>query len=89
MLGHQRRLLWLPEVAIWEIFEFLGGLVISSSYQVKTTTYLKSSLFLFPYPRKVFSAWTEVWIIPWPSTAPIMSPGGRDLGRFSSFWAGW
>ena len=80
MLGPQRRLLWLPEVAIWEIFEFLGGLVISSSYQVKTTTYLKSSLFLFTYARKVFSAWTEVWTIPWPSAASIMAPGGRDLG---------
>ena len=82
MLGHQRRLLWLPEVAIWEIFEFLGGLVISSSYQVKTTTYLKSSLFLFPYPRKVFSAWTEVSSSAWPSAASIMAPGGRDLGDF-------
>ena len=82
MLGHQRRLLWLPEVAIWEIFEFLGGLVIHSSYQVKTTTYLKSSLLLCTYPRKVFSAWTEVWSGAWPSTASIMAPGGRDLGDF-------
>ena len=27
LLGLQGRLLRLPEVAIWEIFEFLGGLV--------------------------------------------------------------
>ena len=43
-----------------QIFEFLGGLVIYSSYQVQRTTCLKSSLFLCTYPRKVFSAWTEV-----------------------------
>ena len=82
VLGPQRRLLWLPEVAIWEIFEFLGGLVIHSSYQVKTTTYLKSSLFLFTYARKVFSAWAEVWSGAWPSTASIMAPEDRDLGDF-------
>ena len=35
LLGPQRRLLWLPEVAIWAIFEFLGGLVIYNSYQCK------------------------------------------------------
>ena len=64
------------------IFEFLGGLVIYSSYQVQQITYLKSFHFLFTYPRKVFSAWTEVWTGAWPSTAPIMAPGGRDLGDF-------
>ena len=56
--------------------------MISSSYQVKTTTYLKSSLFLCTYPRKVFSAWAEVWTIPRPSSASIMAPGGRDLDDF-------
>ena len=63
-------------------FEFLGGLVIYSSYQVKRTTYLKSFHFLCTHPRKDSSAWTEVWSISWPSTAPIMAPGGRDLGDF-------
>ena len=53
-----------------------------SSYQVHSTTCLKTFLFLCTYPRKVFSAWTEDWTIPWPSTAPIMAPGGRDLRDF-------
>ena len=56
--------------------------MIYSSYQVQQITYLKSFHFLFTYPRKVFSAWTEVWTGAWPSTAPIMAPGGRDLGDF-------
>ena len=44
---------------------------------------------LLPCASKVFSAWTEVWTGAWPSTASIMAPGGRDLGDFLSFWAGW
>ena len=28
VLGPQGKVLWLPGVAIWAIFEFLGGLVI-------------------------------------------------------------
>ena len=31
---------------------------------------------------KVFSAWTEVWTIPWSSRASITAPGDRDLGDF-------
>ena len=51
-LGHQRRLLRLPEVAIWEIFEFPGGLVIYNSYQVQPTTCLKSFFsFVYTYGR--------------------------------------
>ena len=81
-LALQRRLLWLPEVAIWTIFEFQGELVTYGSYQVKATTCLKSYIYLCTYPRKVFSAWAEVWSIPWPSTTSIMAPGGRDLDDF-------
>ena len=58
VLGPQGKVLWLPGVAIWAIFEFLGGLVIYSSYQVKAITCLKSSLFVGTYPHRVFSAWT-------------------------------
>ena len=60
--------------------------MIYSSYQVQQTTWLKSFRFLFTYPRKDSSAWTEVWSISWPSTASIMAPGGRDLGDILSFW---
>ena len=69
-------------VAIWTIFEFLGGLVIYSSYQVCTTTCLKSFRYLWVYPGKVFSAWTEVWTGTWPSRSFIIPSGGRDLGDF-------
>ena len=34
------------------------------------------------YVNDILSAWTEVWSISWPSTAPITAPGGRDLGGF-------
>ena len=53
-----------------------------SSYQVEATTWIKSYVDLGTYPGKVFSALTEVWIIPCPSTVPITAPGGRDLGDF-------
>ena len=39
--------------------------------------------------NKVSEASTKVWTSTWPYRASIMAPGGRDLGRFSSFWAGW
>ena len=65
-LGPQGRLLRLPGVTIWAFFDFLGGLVIYSSYQVESTTYLKSNLQLGIYAEKVFSAWTEVWSGTWP-----------------------
>ena len=57
----KRYLLRLPGVAIWDIFEFLDGLVIYSLYQVEATTWIKSYVDLGTYPRKVFSALTEVW----------------------------
>jgi len=41
VLSLQERLLRLPGVTIWTFFEFLGGLVIHSSCQVKTTTRIK------------------------------------------------
>ena len=81
VLGPQGSLLWLPEVAIWKIFEILSGLIYIA-YQVQPTTCLKSFHFLCTYPRKVFSALAEVWSIPWPSTTSIMAPGGRDLDDF-------
>ena len=60
-----------------QIFEVLVGLVIYSSYQVEATTKIKSYPYLSLYPRKVFSAWTEVLSIPWPSTVPITAFWGR------------
>ena len=81
----QRRLLLLPEVAIWEIFEFLAGLVIYSSYQVQQTTCLKTFHFLCTYPRKVFSAWTEVWTGTCRSSRRFCF-SEVVLGRFSRFW---
>ena len=65
-----------------DFLSFCAGLVIYSSYQVQQTTCLKTFHFLCTYARKVFSAWAEVWSISWPSTEPIMAPGGRDLGDF-------
>ena len=78
----QRRLLRLPGVAIWDIFEVLDGLMTCSSYQVEATTKIKSYIHLGTYPGKVVSAGGTVWSIPWPSTVPITAPGGRDLGYF-------
>ena len=43
---------------------------------------IKSSLFLWTYPNKIFSAWTEVWTGPCPSRASIRASGGRDLDDF-------
>ena len=58
VLDPQRRLLRLPGVAIWTIFEFLGGLVIYiySSYQVKSTTEIESYRYLGIYASKDSSA---------------------------------
>ena len=79
-----RASIMVPElrVAIWTIFEILGGLMISTTRQVQPTSCLKLFCFLCTYPRKVFSAWAEVWVPTLPSTASIMAPGGRDLGDF-------
>ena len=41
VLSPQWRLLRLPEVAIWEIFESLGGMVMSITPQVYRTTKMK------------------------------------------------
>ena len=60
-----------------QIFEVLAGLVINSSYQVEATTKIKLYPYLGLYPRNVFSAWIEVWSIPWPSTVPITAFWGR------------
>ena len=81
VLGPQQRLLRLPEVAIWEIFELLGRLVtyMYSSYQVKTTTWINLYRYLGIYAKKDSSAWTEVWSGALPSTAPITAPGVLDV----------
>ena len=81
-LGPQRRLLRLQGVAIWEVFEFLGGLVIYHSHHVNTNPEIKPYRYLCTYPSKDSSAWTEVWSIAWPSKASIIAPGGRNLGGF-------
>ena len=59
----------------WDVFEFLRGLVMYSSYQVKPTTEIESYHYLGIHARKEASAWTEVWSCIWPSTASIMAPG--------------
>ena len=75
--------------SFWEIFEDdFGGLMIYSSYQVKTITFLKSYLYLWLYPKKGFSAGGTVWSGAWHSTASITVPGGRS-GRFLRILAGW
>ena len=76
----QGRLLRFLKVAIWTIFEFLGGLVIYKSYQVKVFTWIKSYICLWVYTQKGFSAGGTVSTIPCTSMAPITAPGGRDLG---------
>ena len=40
VLDTQRRLLWLPGVAILTIFEVMGEMVIYSSYQLRSGKYL-------------------------------------------------
>ena len=82
ILAHQRRLLWLPKVAIWTIFEFLSRPMIYSSHQMKPSTRIKPYRHLWVYTEKGSSAWTEVWSGTWPSRASIMAPGGRDLADF-------
>ena len=57
--------------------------------KVKSTTYLKSFHFLCTYPRKLFSAWTEVWTGTWPSTASITVFICKISEQICGFWAGW
>ncbi len=71
--GPQERLSWLPGVAIWTIFEFLGLLVIYSSYQVKPSTRINSYRRLCIYSGKDSSAWAEVWTVTYCSRASIMA----------------
>ena len=66
----------------WDVFEFLRGLVICSSYQVKLSTCVKSYRHLWVYTEKECSAWIKVSTGTCPSTGPIMAPGGRNLGHF-------
>ena len=82
MLGPQGRLLWLPGVAIWTIFEFLG-----EAGDINNTTSMHNYQNgpygdLGTYVNKVLSTWTEVWSGSYRARASIMSPGGRDLGDF-------
>jgi hypothetical protein len=69
-------------VAIWKIFEFLGRLVIYYSYQVNQFPEYNHIATFFTYTKKDYNASTEVWKGTWPSRAPIMVPGGRDLEDF-------
>ena len=56
-----------------------------SSYQVTAIIRIKSYYYLGIYPEKASGAWAEVSTGPWFPTAPIMAPGGRDLGDFFGF----
>ena len=67
---------------IFEIFEILGeaGDINNS---ISMPNYCNGPyIHLLRYVNKVLSAWAEVWSCSWPSTVPIMAPGGRDLGDF-------
>ena len=66
----------------WDVFEFLRGLVMYSSYQVKPTTEIESYHYLGIYATKVSSAWTDDWSCTWPSTASITALGGREWDDF-------
>lgn len=81
VLGAKRRLLWPQNKKLGD-FEFLGGLETSGSYQVQPATEIKSYPHLALYPRKVFSAWTEVRSVSWPPTALNTASAGRDLDDF-------
>ena len=80
MIGPQRCLLRLPEVAIWKFFLVLGELVINNFHHINTNPEKKTYRYLYTYPSKDSSASTEVWAIPWPSTMPITALWERDLG---------
>ena len=59
-------------------FEFLGGLVASSSHHVSTNPEIKPYCHLTTYPNKDSSACTEVSVGTCPSRASIVAPGGRS-----------
>ena len=67
-----------------QIFEILGeGEAGDINNSISTSNYCNGPYIrLLQYDNKVPSALAEVWIIPWPSTASIMAPEGRDLGDF-------
>ena len=79
ILVPQRRLLRLPGVAIWKVFEFLGELVIYNSHHMNTNPEIKSYCRFCTYPNKDSSAWTEVWSGAWSSRASIMAPDAMKL----------
>ena len=73
---------------IFEIFEILGG-AGDINDSISMPNYCNEPyLRLLPFANKVFSAWTEVWSGSYRAITSIMAPGGRDLDRFLSFWAG-
>ena len=67
---------------IWKIFEFLGDLVIYSSYQVTTTIRVKSYRRLCIYPVKDSSVWTEVWTWFLVLKGVVIEPKVRGLRDF-------
>ena len=75
----------VPEGRSGRFFRIFGGLVIYSSYQVKTITFSKSYLYLCPYPKKGFSAGGTVWSVTYRARVSITIPGGRS-GRFFRFF---
>ena len=85
----QRHLLWLPEVAIWKLFEILGDLVMYSSYQVVATTWVKSYHCLGMHTSKEWSTRGTVSTATWPPMAPIMAPGELRCETFLRFREGW
>ena len=67
-------ILWLPEVAVWEHFDILT--------KVKSTTYLKSFIYLWVYAKNGFSSGGTVWTGIWCPGTSIMAPERDVLGRF-------
>ena len=69
-------------VAIWAIFDFLGGLTTYCSRLMRSFTKIKSYRHLCTHVKEDSSAWAEVWADTRCPTASIMAPGGSDLGDF-------
>ena len=68
-------------VAIWTIFELLGGKLINNSTSM--LNYCDEPYGgLGIHTNEDRNAWTEVSSIPWPSTAPNTAPGGWALVDF-------
>ena len=68
---------------ILQFLRFWEGLVIYIYNSISIPNYRDgTSLKLWVYTKNVSSAWPEVSLGTWPSTASITAPEGRYLGDF-------